>query len=106
MKEALKKRKIRFSLADDSVFNVDLLKNFVALINGEVSRVAYDGEKAFKNYIEEPDYAKSDILICDIDMPGMSGIEVAKKIREYERTNGIKSCKIITVSGSWMNDSE
>jgi len=43
MKEDLKKKKIRFSLADDSVFNIDLIKNFIESINGEVKGTAYDG---------------------------------------------------------------
>lgn len=44
--------------------------------------VANDGEEAFDIYYEQ----RPDIILTDIDMPKMSGIEFIKKVREHDNT--------------------
>lgn len=47
--------------------------------------VAKDGEEAYKLYLEK----KPDIVLSDINMPKLSGIELARKIREHDRSTKI-----------------
>lgn len=47
--------------------------------------VAKDGEEAYKLYQEK----KPDIILSDINMPKISGLELAKKIREHDRSTKI-----------------
>ncbi|MEA2111376.1 MAG: response regulator [Campylobacterota bacterium] len=42
--------------------------------------IAKDGEEAYELYYEK----RPDIILTDIDMPKMSGIEFIKKVREYD----------------------
>lgn len=46
---------------------------------------AYDGEEAIEKAYKE----KPDILVLDIMMPKVNGIDVMKKLREDEQTKGI-----------------
>jgi len=46
---------------------------------------AYDGEEAIEKAYKE----KPDILILDIMMPKVNGIDVMKKLREDDQTKGI-----------------
>lgn len=51
---------------------------------------ALDGDEAYKIYYNK----KPDVLILDINMPKLNGLEVAKKIREYD-----VDTKIILLTG-------
>ncbi len=50
---------------------------------------ASDGEEAYEKYIQN----RPDIILLDIDMPKLDGLEVAKKIRQND-----KKCRIIMLT--------
>ena len=54
---------------------------------------ARDGREAFRMYKKE----KPDLLVSDINMPKMSGLELLGKIREMD-----KNLPTIFVSGQWQ----
>lgn len=65
-------------IVEDDASYAEILKRVVAKNNYEV-KVAYDGNDGFNQTLEW----KPDILIVDWMMPGMTGIELVKKIKEH-----------------------
>lgn len=64
-------------IADDEEDIVFLLKHFLEG-KGYVVLTAYDGREALRQLEKQPD-----IILLDISMPYMDGIEVCKRIREH-----------------------
>lgn len=69
--------KYKMLVIDDEIHIVSLLKDFFELEDFLVY-TAYDGENALKKIDINPD-----IIILDINMPEMDGIEVCTKIRNF-----------------------
>ncbi len=63
-------------VVDDDKKIVKMIKDFLEMEQYQVS-VAYDGETAIKKAGENPD-----LILLDINLPGVNGIEVCKKIRD------------------------
>lgn len=66
-------------IVDDTEYNLDMLEAIFSNENADTLR-ALNGEDALK--IIEKRGSEIDLMILDIRMPGISGIELAKKIRE------------------------
>ena len=73
-------RPYRVLLAEDSPFFRQMIANYLAAAGYEVE-TAVDGLDAWEKLQKEP----FDVLVTDIEMPNMTGIELAKKIRADER---------------------
>lgn len=90
------KRKIRILIADDHQMFIDGLK---ALLhpekNIEVIAQALRGDEAYDILCKE----NIDLLITDISMPGMTGIELTKKVKDK-----FPEVKVLVVSS--YNDRE
>ncbi len=82
-------------LVDDSKFLADILTTFFQL-DGYTARAAYSGEEAIALVQQEV----PDIAFVDIDMPGMTGLEVAKHIRASDKS---RSAVLVALSG-WDED--
>jgi signal transduction histidine kinase/ActR/RegA family two-component response regulator len=65
-------------IADDTKMNLLLISRFMDKLGANYDMVA-DGKKAFEMFREQ-DY---DLIITDIYMPVMDGLELTKQIREY-----------------------
>jgi two-component system chemotaxis response regulator CheY len=63
-------------------------------------REAGDGNEALQLLSEQP----SDIILCDINMPGMGGLEFVKKARESETLADSKIVMISTESADELID--
>jgi two-component system sensor histidine kinase/response regulator len=70
-------------VAEDNEFNVILLKQLFGL-RGHSAHIAGNGREAVALATED----KFDLLLLDIHMPEMDGFEVARAIREHERSSG------------------
>lgn len=70
---------INILLADDDVKNSLLLKKFLEVENYVVSYVP-DGITAWEMYQKQ----HPDLILLDVNMPGMSGFELAQRIRETD----------------------
>jgi len=83
--------KVRVLLVDD---NSDLLSmlSFGLRARGFIVETAVDGHQGLKAAIA----SQPDVLILDIGLPGMSGYELARRLRTEERT---KSARLIALSG-------
>jgi CheY-like chemotaxis protein len=82
---------LRVLLADD---NKACAESFCLLIRrwGHDCRVAYDGLEALDLAAECP----PDVALLDIDLPGMDGCEVARRLREVP---GLETVVLIAVTG-------
>ena len=80
-------------LAEDNLVNQKLIKKLLNSIGLNVS-VSNNGEEAFEMYING-DY---ELIFMDINMPILSGLESAAKIREFEKQNSITPIPIIALS--------
>jgi len=83
----------KLMIVDDEEIILDGLKNVVEWENLgiEVISYAYNGKEALEKIAENV----PDILITDISMPVMDGIELVRELRE----RGFDSIKIVFLSG-------
>ena len=87
-----KNKKYRILIAEDSATTGILQKNILKNAGYDVD-IAKDGLEAFNKVLGTNEY---DLLISDIDMPGLNGLELTKKLREDYQ----KPIPIIIVSAS------
>jgi PAS domain S-box-containing protein len=88
-------------IADDNGVNRSILNKLVDRLGGEAI-LAIDGVEA----VELATRQEFDLILIDIAMPGLSGIEVTKRVREWERARidaGVssKGAQIVALSGSF-----
>jgi CheY-like chemotaxis protein len=92
-------REIKVLLVDDVNLNNILSESVIKSIAEDVSVItATSGKEAVKKYKEE----KPDIIFLDIQMPIMSGYEVARKIRVLEEKETRKKTLIIASTAGIM----
>lgn len=75
----MRKDEIHILLADDDVQNSLLLKRFLELEGYSVT-YASDGVAAWEMYGQQ----HPDLILLDVNMPGLNGFELAQKIRETD----------------------
>ncbi len=99
----------RILIVDDEV-NISLpLQEFLEEYGYEV-HTTDTGKKALEIYEKSISGKPYDLILLDIIMPRMSGLEVLDTIRKSEKKRGVEvknGIKIIMISGmkeSWMND--
>lgn len=85
------KRKPRVLVADDDKECRSFLKDALTELGCEVT-VVEDGAALYRRAVEEP----PDLIISDLDMPGLSGGTAEALLRAEERTRGIP---IVFVTG-------
>ena len=79
-------------IADDSKINLEVLINYLTDMGFKNIHKASDGLQAFKVLQEN----KYDLVIMDINMPGMTGTEIVEKIRQ---NNSIKDTLFVALTG-------
>jgi len=70
---------LRILLAEDNSSVLALLKKFLQTTGHRVD-VAENGQEAYESYIKNP----PDLLLTDINMPVMNGLELIDKIRQHQ----------------------
>ena len=78
-------------VVDDNQANADLMA-LVLRLNGHEVCIAYDGPAALDSARGQP----PDVVLCDIGMPGMSGLEVARLLRQ---DLGMKDALLLALTG-------
>ena len=87
-------RPYRVLLAEDSPFFRQMIANYLAAAGYEVE-TASDGEEAWEKLQKEP----FDVLVTDIEMPRMNGLELTKKIRSDERLANLPIMALTSLAG-------
>ena len=88
---------IKILLAEDDDFNIMVLEDDLKYyINDFDLTIARNGEEAVKALIEN----EFDIILMDMHMPIMGGIEATKKIRKMEVDKGLKKSIIIAMTAN------
>ena len=72
---------LRVLIVDDNADSADSLALWLRL-KGHEARTAYDGPQALAAALEQ----RPDLVLLDIGMPGMSGYEVARRLRAHPDT--------------------
>ncbi len=83
----------RILYAEDSSFYAQLVKNYLEGAGYEVE-IAEDGVRAWEK-LQEGAY---DLLITDIEMPRMNGLELIKKVRADERFRDLPIMVLTSIS--------
>jgi two-component system, sensor histidine kinase len=88
---------LRILAAEDNAVNQAVLNAFLCQ-RGHQTVFADDGLKTVKAF----EAGEFDIVLMDISMPGLDGIEAMERIREIERAKGAEPAPIIAVSAHAM----
>lgn len=85
---------IRILLIEDDPLVVKLYQTIIENAGMEVI-IATNGKEGLDALVRE----KPDLVLCDVMMPGMSGLEVLEKIRESDETAKVKVVMMSNLSG-------
>ena len=86
---------LRILVADDVPQNVELLQISLGAAGHQVI-AASDGESAVREFSR----GSFDIVLMDVQMPRMDGLEATRLIRVHEREQGLKATPIIALTAS------
>lgn len=68
----------------DSSYVSAFVKEWAELNGHEIEMTLFDSAEKFLSFYEEG--GRSDLLLLDIEMPGMDGVTLARKLRKYNET--------------------
>jgi signal transduction histidine kinase len=90
-------RTLRILLAEDNPINTKLAVGFLQLRNWKVD-CAVNGIEAVNRFMDQ----KYDLVLMDVQMPEMDGLEATGKIRDYEQQKKLIATPIIALSAHAM----
>ncbi len=85
-----------FLLVDDNQINLMILTSYIRKIGRPFSTAA-TGLDAVRTFCESPGRYKC--VLMDISMPVMDGFEATRRIRAYEREQGLPPAAVFALSG-------
>lgn len=80
-------------LVEDDRTHREFVSRILEKLGCDVS-IAYDGKDALHMVMEQP----FDLILMDIEMPKMNGIEAARRLRDMRRHHDIQPVPIIAIS--------
>ena len=101
-KESLKG--IHLLLAEDNELNVEVARELLEE-RGAVVSTAADGQEAVRMFEESPE-GTYDVILMDVMMPVMDGLEATRKIRALQREEGRKIPIIALTANAFREDME
>lgn len=88
---------IKILLAEDNLINQKVATVTLSKLGYANVDVANNGTEAVQMHLNN----QYDLILMDIQMPVMNGLDATKKIREYEKANpGVKRVKIIALTAN------
>ncbi|MFK5975988.1 MAG: ATP-binding protein [Sulfurovum sp.] len=92
-------KKKRVLIADDNKINIMLLQSMLETEHVDIS-YSLDGKESFDLLKKaHKDKKPFDIIFLDKHMPNMTGTEVIRKMREFEKTNRVIPIYAISITG-------
>ncbi|MGB3424018.1 MHYT domain-containing protein, partial [Castellaniella sp.] len=88
---------LRVLIADDVEQNLELL-TLVLQSGGHAVEAARDGEQAVELFLA----GSFDVVLMDVHMPRVDGLQATRLIRQHERTQGLGSTPVIALTASVM----
>lgn len=88
---------VRVIVAEDNAVNVRLMRDALRKMGCEV-RIAQNGDEAVELWQEW----SADLILMDVQMPGVSGLIATRRIRELERRMGRTPVPILAVTANAM----
>lgn len=88
-------------LCEDNVDNQELIKTILLQFGYQVV-TSDDGKQSLEKYLEN--YKQIDLILMDIQMPQIDGIEVIKRIRSIEKSENRDNLPIIALTGKIMKE--
>lgn len=101
-KESLKG--IHLLLAEDNELNVEVARELLEE-RGAVVSTAADGQETVRMFEESPE-GTYDVILMDVMMPVMDGLEATRKIRASQREEGRKIPIIALTANAFREDME
>lgn len=101
-KESLKG--IHLLLAEDNELNVEVARELLEE-RGAVVSAAVDGQEAVRMFEESPE-GTYDVILMDVMMPVMDGLEATRKIRASQREEGREIPIIALTANAFREDME
>lgn len=86
---------LKVLIAEDNIVNQKVI-SFPFIKNNIIPKIANDGKIALEMFKEE----HFDLILMDINMPVMNGVESTIEIRKYEKENNLKPSVIIAVTAN------
>lgn len=93
------RRPLKILLADDSADNRLLIRAFLKRTPHRLDE-AEDGEAALRKFRA----GRYDLILMDVQMPVLDGLETARRIRRLERETGAAHVPIIALTASVLSD--
>src|SRR6056297_2038766 len=90
-------KQLSLLLAEDDLISRRLIRILIEKLGHQVN-VVENGKKAFDAFKKD----HYDIILMDIQMPLMDGLECTKKIRDYEKMDNLSPVTIIAVTAHAM----
>jgi len=93
-------KKLKLLLIEDDSLDVISVKRSLKELSSDVDlQVANDGSEAIKLLLKKEDVFRPDVIVLDLNMPRMNGIEFLQKIRGNDELKNI-SVFIMTTSAN------
>lgn len=89
----------RVLLAEDNRTNAKLVERYLARSGAELFQVR-DGRAALLAYQDAP----PDVVLMDLSMPVMSGLEATRLIRAHEKREGLSACPIVALTANAFDE--
>lgn len=88
-------------VAEDDPVNQIVVRKFLGKMN-MAAQVVVDGEQALQAYVQSENKPK--LILMDVQMPKMDGLQAARAIRAYEKQQGLSPCVMIALSASAFSE--